>query len=372
MSLITQCPACGTLFKVVADQLKISEGWVRCGQCREVFDANAQITTVQEARALSHSGHASYSPTTPSLPNFSNPVVPSQATEQDTSPSVNHPKSTIEAPSPHAASMLKNDAFLSDDWINTVNPPAPRNNTPQDTRIESKFGDPISSRGDLPELDSPPSVFPDDLLAEHAALNTDNAPLAATSSAAAAERRPTPMPTPGFVRQAQRAERWRKPWVRAGLVMVCLALLLGLVAQIALAERARLVAMFPQTQPWLRMACAQIGCSVEPLKQIESMVVDSSAFNKIKSSNAQDAYRLTVALKNTANVPLALPHIELSLTDTQEGSVLRRVLSPADLGATGQVVAANGDFAGAVSVQIDAAQLGGARVAGYRVLAFYP
>ena len=346
MSLITQCPACGTLFKVVADQLKISEGWVRCGQCREVFDANAQITTVQEARALSNSAPA---------PLSSSP-----------------PQSTIETPSPHAASMLKNDAFLSDDWINTVNPPAPRNNTPQDARTESKFSDSISSRGDLPELDSPPSVFPDDLLAEHAALNTDNAPLAATSSATAAERRPTPMPTPGFMRQAQRAERWRKPWVRAGLVMVCLALLVGLLAQIALAERARLVAMFPQTQPWLRMACAQIGCSLEPLKQIESMVVDSSAFNKIKSSGAQDAYRLTIALKNTASMPLALPHIELSLTDTQEGSVVRRVLSPADLGAISQVVSANGDFAGAVSVQIDPAQLGGARVAGYRVLAFYP
>ena len=264
--------------------------------------------------------------------------------------------------------MLKNDAFLSDDWINTVNPPAPRNTTVDPERIDSKFNDSVSSRGDLPELDSPPSVFPDDLLAEHAALNTDSAPLSATTSA----RAPKPMPTPGFVRQAQRAERWHKPWVRAGLVMVCLALLLGLLAQIALAERALLVAMFPQTQPWLRMACAQIGCSLEPLKQIESMVVDSSAFNKIKSGGAQDAYRLTIALKNTANVPLALPHIELSLTDTQEASVVRRVLSPADLGASSQVVSANGDFAGAASVQIDAAQLAGARVAGYRVLAFYP
>ncbi|WP_299763436.1 zinc-ribbon domain-containing protein, partial [Ramlibacter sp.] len=29
MSLITSCPACGTMFRVVPDQLKISEGWVR-------------------------------------------------------------------------------------------------------------------------------------------------------------------------------------------------------------------------------------------------------------------------------------------------------------------------------------------------------
>src|SRR5205085_5801570 len=43
MSLITSCPACGTMFRVVPDQLKISEGWVRCGHCSEVFDASAHL-----------------------------------------------------------------------------------------------------------------------------------------------------------------------------------------------------------------------------------------------------------------------------------------------------------------------------------------
>jgi predicted Zn finger-like uncharacterized protein len=43
MSLITRCPACGTMFKVVPDQLRISEGWVRCGHCAEVFDASAHM-----------------------------------------------------------------------------------------------------------------------------------------------------------------------------------------------------------------------------------------------------------------------------------------------------------------------------------------
>ncbi|MFL6699916.1 MAG: DUF3426 domain-containing protein [Vitreoscilla sp.] len=37
MSLATRCPTCGTIFRVVQDQLKVSEGWVRCGQCHEVF-----------------------------------------------------------------------------------------------------------------------------------------------------------------------------------------------------------------------------------------------------------------------------------------------------------------------------------------------
>ena len=39
MSLATRCTACGTVFRVVQDQLKVSEGWVRCGRCSEVFNA---------------------------------------------------------------------------------------------------------------------------------------------------------------------------------------------------------------------------------------------------------------------------------------------------------------------------------------------
>src|SRR5574343_1402747 len=39
MSLATRCIHCGTIFKIVEDQLKVSEGWVRCGRCHEVFNA---------------------------------------------------------------------------------------------------------------------------------------------------------------------------------------------------------------------------------------------------------------------------------------------------------------------------------------------
>ena len=39
MSLATRCTACGTVFRVVRDQLRVSEGWVRCGRCQEVFNA---------------------------------------------------------------------------------------------------------------------------------------------------------------------------------------------------------------------------------------------------------------------------------------------------------------------------------------------
>ena len=41
MSIITQCPQCTTQFRVSPQQLRVSQGWVRCGHCDAVFDAPA-------------------------------------------------------------------------------------------------------------------------------------------------------------------------------------------------------------------------------------------------------------------------------------------------------------------------------------------
>src|SRR5512134_362224 len=66
MALATKCPQCGALFRVVADQLKLRGGLVRCGQCRAVFDAIGSLTYVDEvALAQSRTVTASTRPATP-------------------------------------------------------------------------------------------------------------------------------------------------------------------------------------------------------------------------------------------------------------------------------------------------------------------
>ena len=46
-SLATRCTACGTVFRIVEDQLRVSDGWVRCGRCTEVFDARALLFDIE-------------------------------------------------------------------------------------------------------------------------------------------------------------------------------------------------------------------------------------------------------------------------------------------------------------------------------------
>lgn len=41
----TRCPACQTVFRVSAEQLRVRDGKVRCGHCRHVFNANNTLDT---------------------------------------------------------------------------------------------------------------------------------------------------------------------------------------------------------------------------------------------------------------------------------------------------------------------------------------
>ncbi|MDI9332956.1 MAG: zinc-ribbon and DUF3426 domain-containing protein [Cytophagales bacterium] len=45
MSLVTTCPNCGTVFRLLPEQLTASDGQVRCGHCMVVFDANQHTST---------------------------------------------------------------------------------------------------------------------------------------------------------------------------------------------------------------------------------------------------------------------------------------------------------------------------------------
>ncbi len=43
MSWITRCPSCSTTYKVLPDQLKTAQGWLRCGQCQQAFDSTGLV-----------------------------------------------------------------------------------------------------------------------------------------------------------------------------------------------------------------------------------------------------------------------------------------------------------------------------------------
>ena len=50
MTLATRCNACATVFRVVRDQLRVSDGWVRCGRCNAVFNATDDLFELDEGQ----------------------------------------------------------------------------------------------------------------------------------------------------------------------------------------------------------------------------------------------------------------------------------------------------------------------------------
>jgi len=56
--MITQCPACGTHFRVAPEQLQAHQGQVRCGRCMTVFDGLRALAALPETAADSASAQA--------------------------------------------------------------------------------------------------------------------------------------------------------------------------------------------------------------------------------------------------------------------------------------------------------------------------
>lgn len=375
MSLITRCPACGTMFKVVTDQLKVSQGWVRCGHCAEVFDASAHL-----------------------LPRDLSSLASSLPPIADTQP---QPLPEPEVPSARQAAAATEPAELhsDDDWAPARSfadraPLRPSRAGPAEAQDSVADFDPVRWKKaqqerqlDPSELDDDDDSLPPAPLARQPAMVR---PTVEDDSSFLFSDVDSGMPDSrvehdvSFVRDARRKAFWKKPLTRWSLALLSLLLLVGLVVQWGVQQRDTLAALEPRLIPVLQAICGPLQCQIRAPRHIESLVIDSSTFNRL----GPDAYRLSFALKNTGVVALEMPSLEVTLTDTQDQAVVRRILTPAQFGAKSATLAAQSELAGLVIMKVSgdagAAAPSSAsssptptpgaplRVAGYRVLAFYP
>ena len=301
--LATRCSACGTVFRVVPDQLRVSEGWVRCGRCAEVFNALEGLVDLETGLPR---------------PTVGAGLAPPVEEEIEAHFEIAQPAARPGAPElpPQTGSSEARAA----------------------SRTEGAF-----SRGPATEQ-----------------LDTE------------AEPQATHLEAPSFVRSAERAARWRRPGVRAALWLVALLAAAGLVAQVSHEYRDLFAARLPLTRPWLEAACAPLGCRVGPARVVESLAVESSGLVRVEKSNL---YKLQVSLRNRAGIDLAVPALDLTLTDSQGRLMARKVLRLAELGAPQATIAAGRELT--VQATLQAATSGGADaalqpMAGYTIELFYP
>ena len=297
MSLATRCTACGTAFRVVQDQLKVSEGWVRCGRCDAVFNA------LEGLFDLGHNELHDQPPATE--PNtFHAPSVDQSAEPDDSADSA--PADLL---GPEAANALE-------------------------SQRAADGAERTTSEGEGP-----------------AGPDTPTPPADAQS------------PTPEFLRQPRSDSRQNfhrsqfAAWT-AGTVLV-----LVLTAQAVHHFRDSIATHWASAKPALVAWCKITGCTVGIFRSIADVAVESSALTR---AGGQDAFSLAVVLRNHGLKAVAMPSLELSLTDPNGQLLSRRALDPGDFhGAL--AIAPGAEAALQITLASDSP-----RTVGYVVEIFYP
>jgi predicted Zn finger-like uncharacterized protein len=347
MSLATRCSACSTVFRVQKDQLKASEGWVRCGRCGTVFSALEGLFDLERE---SRSGP---------MPLPGAPAAPVQAPPPAAPPA---PPATAE-----------NDADAA-----STQTLEPDDDTVLDLRTDTA-AERAASMATFRALQ--PAVADDDddedeaalSLLEHSGSHTldESRPLDIAHSGHGGHSAPASLSAaplvPSFVRQADPEAHWRhqRPVVRRLTIAAALALPLLLGMQVALHHRDLVAARWPATAEVLRAVCAPLGCTVSAPRSLDALTVESSGLTRIDGT---PLYRLQVALRNRAPWAVAMPALDLTLTDARGDIVSRRVLQAADF--AGSAPAELG--AGAEWSALATLDAGERRITGYTIDLFYP
>lgn len=379
MSLATRCPACGTVFRVVPDQLKVSDGWVRCGRCSDVFDASKALFDLD-------SGSLAQRPPAPTAA----PMPPADATNDEPQARAAIRAAADMPPPADASPADPRPGEIPNAWPVTTadaradgSAPAADASPPEETAAPSSAAPeaPAASVDVAPPKPAPIDSTPADLAqADFAPADSatgksnpvepapsEPAPAepasAEPASAAPAERATPPQPLPGFLVRAQQRQAARRRQ-RLPLALAAAALVLLLAGQIGLHFRDLIAVSWPATRPVLAAACRALGCELRAPLAIEQVSVESFTLRRIEGTHS---YLLQLALRSRAPHDVRMPAIDLTLTDLQGRTLVRRMLDARDLGAAGDRLAPQRELT--LQALVD---LGELPVAGYTAELFYP
>lgn len=498
MTSVTQCPQCGTRFRVVPDQLKISNGWVRCGKCGEVFNAQGALETAAALQAgqpapvhtgtapqqvsivlrqqepatvahtdspavhapsdgtaspgasiadrslAAHSEQTSVSfdgiePDTPSRSNDDQAHAPTHSHSQEPEPDHSAQPSVVAEPQREgllAATQVLPRWLIRPDRVQradielaatdeaevvpvdpmTTEPPQPvpdgapplvpvavavsalqqtvagwvRSEASASPIVSATHlaeagvsGTPVSAQPafaapqalaesveavQLP-MSAPPmdiELSADPLMQAMPGTDPDLSGSVGTPTLATSNRDTEPQADVGFIRQARRQAAWASGPARAALgalIMFSAALLL---LQVAVQERDRLAAFAPALKPWLVQLCEPIGCEIALFQHIEAVEIVSTELVRAKDGT----YRFELGLRNNGVFPVAMPAVELSLTDRTGDAVVRRVVLPDDWGDAPTELPPISEMG--LTLKMSLVNPDELRMEGFRAVVFYP
>ena len=395
MSLATRCSSCGTAFRVVQDQLKVSEGWVRCGRCNAVFNALEGLFDLGRDVPTGWSEHQDEVGAETSASDESS--APASSSDDDRSSDFektlrfpaaaagagsevqSNARAASRAPAARAEGHLEaHEQAQAEDDSDDDSGSRSADDAPT-TDLGELLADPIDARLFGPrkraeaapkpavELDGRDRVefsdarFDSDLFGDNEAEPESDLVVLPTTDAGALPLESAARPD--FVRRAERRARWRSGPARAALSVGVLLAAGVLLLQIADHERDAIAARWPSLRGPLVAWCRLAHCRIEAPRRIEDVVLETSALTR---SPVADAFVLSLTLRSRSDTPLLTPSLDLALTDPTGRLIARRVLAPRDFNAA-EVLPARTESEFQVLLTA-----GSAPVVGYTVAIFYP
>ncbi len=114
------------------------------------------------------------------------------------------------------------------------------------------------------------------------------------------------------------------PALAVVVTLLAAAVLLG---QVLVFQRDKLVAMNRSVSPLFNSVCQILGCQVDWPKEPDKVAIDNTNFKQL----GDDQFSFTLSVKNQATYFLGTPALELTLTNDEEGDVVRKVWLPQEI-----------------------------------------
>ncbi|MFY9261519.1 MAG: DUF3426 domain-containing protein [Gallionella sp.] len=146
-------------------------------------------------------------------------------------------------------------------------------------------------------------------------------------------------------------------------------LLVTLLGQAVYFFRVDLAARYPNVKPALLTYCQLLQCSVPLPQKAEMMSIESSDLEAVPAQENQII--LNALLRNRAPYAQAFPYLELTLNDTQDAPLVRRILRPADYLPSNEAEkrGLRGNHEVVLKVAFNTRDI---KPMGYRLVLFYP
>lgn len=371
MALATQCPHCGTLFRVAADQLKLRGGIVRCGACQQVFDGNTGLVDLNAPPASPAAPAVTEPAVTPDVPATDDTEQAIYTLEFDRalSPfgilphaSREEPAATEPASAALAAEMPVDEEIVAAPPPDDEPEPAARQPAPDAPPLLLR-----ESAGGSPPIVAPAPSLPSRSPRTRAAdARSRRSKLTPTRIEETPKLRVPDIDEPEFVRRGRQREHSGKS-VRIAMIAASALLLLALIVQSMVSLRDVLAARYPALRPALVSTCTLFGCTVGLPARPEALVIETGELITLGGN----AYTLSTVLRNGGDLALAWPSIELTLNDLDDKPLVRRVFAPRDY--VPQLADAVTGFGARAEQPVKIHfRLEGPEPSGYHIAVFYP